>query len=253
MATFLERYVAGDRQQVWDDLLALGARVRDEGVYNDALAVARQTMRQARHNIETVIPRLGAVGYRLGYDWLDEEEHAFAVGQPLVFALPKADARERIDELETAVGPLPLALRAWYETVGMVNLVGAAPPTWQMDGREDPLYVYPIEAVFEEYVEWREAQAVEVQEETVSNPGPFRVPIAPDYLHKRNFSGGMWYHILAPDPTADRVLEAERHAVTFVAYLRICFRWGGFPGLDQARWLVPREDLAFLTQDLVPL
>src|SRR5690348_10308173 len=66
---YLERYLAGAHEQVWDELTALGAVVRQESLYRDALAVARETMRRVRHNIETLIPRLSAVGYTFGYEW----------------------------------------------------------------------------------------------------------------------------------------------------------------------------------------
>jgi len=46
--SYLERYTNGEYEQVWDDLLALGAKVREGQVYPDALAVARETMRRVR-------------------------------------------------------------------------------------------------------------------------------------------------------------------------------------------------------------
>lgn len=255
MATFLERYEAGEYEQVWDELMALGGRVRDDWVYAEALSVARATMRRARHNIETLIPRLEAVGYHLGYDWLAEDERSFAIGQPPAFAPPQSDAPTRLVELEALAGPIPLSLRAWYETVGAVNLVGTAPQGWRLDERADPLYVYPIEDVLAEYAEWNAAHTTWELDKTLDksyDPGPFRVPIAPDYYLKYRISGGMWYHIVLPNPAVDAVLEAERHAARFVTYLRLCFRWGGLPGLDPTAD-VPAPELAFLTRDLLPL
>lgn len=70
MATYLERYLTGEREQVWTELQSLGDAVREEPVYGDAWAVARETMRRARHNIEMLIPRLVAVGYQFGYGWI---------------------------------------------------------------------------------------------------------------------------------------------------------------------------------------
>jgi hypothetical protein len=64
---YLERYVAGEHEPVWAELQALGAGVRAEPLYSDALAVARETKRRVRHNVEALIPRLEAVGYALGY------------------------------------------------------------------------------------------------------------------------------------------------------------------------------------------
>ena len=62
---------------------------------------------------------------------------------------------------------------------------------------------------------------------------PFRIDLAPDYLHKANISGGMPYAILVPFPGADPVLADERLELPFVEYLRLAFKWGGFPGLEE--------------------
>lgn len=68
--TYLERYLAGEYEQVWDELQALGDAVREEPLHGDPLAVARETMRRVRKNLEMLIPRLVAVGYQFGYGWV---------------------------------------------------------------------------------------------------------------------------------------------------------------------------------------
>jgi hypothetical protein len=65
---YLERYVNGEYEPVWDELQALGAAVREEPVYADATAVARETMRRVRKNIEELIQRLISIGFVFGYD-----------------------------------------------------------------------------------------------------------------------------------------------------------------------------------------
>jgi hypothetical protein len=55
-----------------------------------------------------------------------------------------------------------------------------------------------------------------------------------------------------PDPAVDAPLDGDEDYGTFVEYLRTCFRWGGFPGLRSSA-KPPREELAFLTQGLLPL
>jgi hypothetical protein len=69
MGLYLERYINGEYEQVWEELLALGAAVREESVYADAAAVARETMRRVRKNIEILIQRLIQVGFIFGYDY----------------------------------------------------------------------------------------------------------------------------------------------------------------------------------------
>ncbi|HEX8996351.1 MAG TPA: hypothetical protein VF812_10000 [Ktedonobacterales bacterium] len=73
---YLERYLAGEYEPVWAELEALGAAVRDEPVYRDALAVARETMRRVRENLEALIPRLVKAGYQFGYGWVQPPVNA---------------------------------------------------------------------------------------------------------------------------------------------------------------------------------
>jgi len=66
--TYLERYNSGEYKLVWDELQALGPAVRQEPVYSDALAVARETMQRVRQDIEVLINRLVQIGFIFGYD-----------------------------------------------------------------------------------------------------------------------------------------------------------------------------------------
>jgi hypothetical protein len=68
--SYFEGHLAGEHEEVWAELVALGEAVRDASVYSDALAVARETMHRVRWNIETLAPRLRAVGYEFGYGCL---------------------------------------------------------------------------------------------------------------------------------------------------------------------------------------
>jgi hypothetical protein len=76
---FYDRYQTGEHQQVWLELVALGDAVRQEPVYSDALAVASETMRRARENIQTLIGRL----YDIGYNFTSGREAGVAVARML--------------------------------------------------------------------------------------------------------------------------------------------------------------------------
>lgn len=109
MATYLARYLAGEHDQVWHELVKMGDAVREEPVFTDAEAVAREMMRRVRDNIERLIPRLREHGYRC------------ALQEPLT---PPVDQVESYLAVMEEWGPLPLALRAFYEVVGAVSLDG---------------------------------------------------------------------------------------------------------------------------------
>lgn len=320
--TYLERYVSGEYEQVWDELVTLGAAVRQDPVYTDALAVARETMRRARANIDRLIPRLVRIGYLFGYGWLqppafqpfdwdarawhrasldwarkqppiltsatdaDEELSSMRarllrlreLAAPSIIithweqliaaaeAMPRAESL--VDAFERNVGLLPLSVRAWYEIVGGVNFVGLHPGWLALLGDDadatveearerkeflrgdggrpfhrlaqiEPLFVYSLDL----------ARAWEDQ----YSAGVYHLPLMPDRYSLFGEHGEPWARrIELPCPAADAQLSSGPDEMTFVTYLRACFRWGGFPGWEHmaAR---PEQDLSFLTEGLAPL
>jgi hypothetical protein len=110
----LERYRQGECEQVWAELLAQGGRIRKQPLYDEALAVTRETMRRARANIELLVPRLTSLGYQFAYP-------------DRVFIPADEEMRGEVAAVERRAGPLPLSLRVWCEEVGEVNFMGAHP------------------------------------------------------------------------------------------------------------------------------
>lgn len=79
--SYLARYLAGDHERVWDELFSLGPSVFEQPLYDDAVAVVRETMRRVRANVEQLIVRLIRIGFTFGYDHriqqtLSEQTHA---------------------------------------------------------------------------------------------------------------------------------------------------------------------------------
>lgn len=193
------------------------------------------------------------------------------------------DAAERLAELDAHVGPLRVSLYAWCQIVGTADFVGKAPASWDNPGYQgfqgaaykrfvqehprptsaefrqfekehpeftgaiadeaiylDPLVIQPME------------HTLQLAEPTDEGSDRHRVPLAPDYNHKYFVSGGGPCEITTPCPAIDAPFEGEWHDTTFVNYLRICFRWGGFPGIECVP-NPPTADVAYLTKDLLPI
>jgi hypothetical protein len=316
MPSYLDRYRQGECEQVWAELLAQGGGIRQQPLYDEALAVTRETMKRARTNIELLVPRLKTLGY----------EFAFA---DRAFVPADEDFRQTVANVERRAGPLPLSLRIWCEEVGEVNFMGSHPklstyvnmpegkeiaanfltlfakyggsvagtegdplrqsvgiaqgllnqvmqgmrlglprspevqagaqaskellesfqrpmPIPGPDVDSDPLVVEPYFQDQEEDMEGDDDM------EGADQTGPFEAMIAPDPIHKTNHIGGDPYCIQFPDPAIDATLRGDEDYGTFVEYLRICFRWGGFPGLRTAV-TPPREELDYLINGLSPL
>lgn len=232
--SYLERYHNGNHEQVWNELLSLGSAVHQPQYFDQAQAVASETMRRVRRNCERIVNRLQSAGYRFGV-YLDGSRGYISDG-PLI--PPSQQSQIDIATLENQVGPIPLSLLAFWREVGAVDLVGMH-PAWP--SLLDPLVVYPPEAVLVDLEAWQDHDASE----------DFEGSLAPDILHKDNISGGEPYSVQLPDSSADFLLRYEQHELYFVPYLRVAIlQWGGFPGLDQNRQ--PFPFLANLLRHLEP-
>lgn len=287
MPSFLERYQNGEHIAVWKQLVALGKGVRHKLYYQDAVAVANETMRRARHNVELLIQRLTDIGYcfvpasdlyllaslnfqiplsdrvrndpalmatRRAREKRDAKMKAEfearingfrtipPIQNPEVFDPPGKRTAAELKKLEEAAGgPFPISLRAWYEQVGGVSLMGSHDVINPGNIRTapDPLVVArPSELLHE----------IELEE---ADDG-LHLWIAPDDLNKANVHGGGPYTITIPNECADAPLKYEWHKTTFVNYLRKTFEWGGFPGWERDR-NAPVEAIAKLKEGFLPI
>lgn len=232
---YLERYRAGEYEQVWHELQSLGANVRHEPHATQAQAVAAEAMRRVRRNCERLVARLHGLGYIFG-TFPDGTRRSYP-SEPLT--APSDALRVDCADLAAEAGPLPLSLVAFWQEVGAVDLVGMH-PAWP-DGL-DPLVVDPPEGALSFLYD---------EEEDEESGQTLFVGLAPDDLHKDNTSGGDPYGVRLPNPAADFRFEYERHGLLFVPYLRFALlQWGGFPGLEGRG--VRFEPLADLVAGLEP-
>jgi hypothetical protein len=231
---YLERYLDGEYQQVWDELVSLGAGVCQGPHYNQAWAVAEETMRRVQDNCSELISRLKTMEYKFGV-YPDGSYGYYSAGSMVA---PTTETYDTVDALKDIVGPLPLSLEAFWQIVGSVDFVGKK-EGWPIG--LDPLVVEPPEGA----LDWIEGGEFDPEEEQVE------AALAPDDLHKDNISGGNPYSVLLPDPSADFIFQYEFHHMYFVPYLRMSIlQWGGFPGLEAQE--PPFEPLADLIDGLKP-
>lgn len=235
----VDRYRSGEHAEVWQELMAVGERVRSRGFLADAQGVADETMRRARRNVEKLVDLLPGLGWTFARP---------IQGQPGYAVYSPSDDQQHaeIEQLERELrGPVPLSIATWWRVVGSVDFTrrpGSGPPVEY----PDPLVVLPPSAVLDELAEWKEEQ-----EYGETNPA-FLAPLAPDSFHKEDVSGGPPYVIALPNPACDAdVLNMER-SFTFVAYLRHAFSWAGLPGYAEVFSNPPAEIVA-IASELEPL
>jgi hypothetical protein len=233
---FYDRYLAGDRVEVWKELRQLGRAARGQQA-PDVLAVAYETMERVCGNIKLLVERL----HKLHYEF----EHS-------PFEEPDATSRGILKKIDRKPGPLPLSLRVFYDLIGSVTFIGHHELlSWRSGDAEspvrhlltDPLTAFPVEScLFESEGGDPEVASLE-----------YIFEIAPDRYHKHDISGGSPYGFHLPCHEADAVLEEEQNDLYFVDYLRLCFRHGGFPGFESETSLIPPREMEFLTKDLIEI
>ena len=254
---YYDRYVSGAHRDVWSELIGLGAEVRTDPYAADALAVAYETMQRVEANVRTLVERLVEMRYVFTSEGAPSQRGGVvsqlsgllasllkggssdAARKPgaatsaqsraeSAHVPPGPTAAREVAQFEKQFGALPLSLRAFYEVVGEVNLMGRHPAIDPPNNpiAPDPLVVHGLDEGMVLDEDDSEDQDDEDTERSRS------LVIAPDDLHKANVSGGDPYTMTIPDLRVDGELLDERHGLFFVDYLRLAFRFGGFPGYE---------------------
>jgi hypothetical protein len=198
---FLDRYLGGEYETVWEELVASGARVREQPLAADAWAVALETMERVRRNLLGLINHLTAAGHeftppprdkvmpfqlgRLNL-LLDRKPKRWTPYRP-----PESGLRHRLRRLEKDAGDLPLSLRAWYHAVGSIAL--------------DRLNVLPFSDVLRQW----DNSAFEVGIDGL----PFVATIS-------SYADGRAHAITLPSSGMDAQLEGTPDNGSFVEHLR---------------------------------
>jgi hypothetical protein len=241
MSSILERYLDGEYEAVWEELVAGVDRFRQPILQTDALAVARETMHRVRHNLEALVARLT----EQSYDFTKYTDGSICDWPKTFLETVKPEVAEILAEIEAITGPLPLSLRVFWEVVGGVDLVGYFPGMkWHWC---DPVQLSSAEEFLQE------VRDLEEEFSELPEGGPVWVSLGTDALHKANISGGSYCIVFPLECQADFILEQDSHQSTFVSHLRTVFLWGGFPGFENFPNYPTPSEILTLRQGLLPI
>lgn len=140
---------------------------------------------------------------------------------------PEHGTREAILEIETKVGACPESLKEFWEQIGSVDISGHH-PDWIDDRYPDQLVVFPPSIALWELREF--PADIEARQKVGES---FEIPVAPDFYHKSNVSGGPPYTLSVPSVSADPPLNRSQVPESFLEHLERCLDCGGFPGMMQ--------------------
>ena len=231
------RQQAGRRLEEILNRAALHSSIRD-GTWDTAADFRKS--KEARQAIENAADHSRARAEEF-IDWAVSSQPA-ALKNRRVLAKPTKNTARDLDKLENMVGgPLPLSLRAWYEQVGGVSLLGwhssVCPnpdePASLFENSPDPIVIYPLDLMLKAAADEQKRYGAKLQ--------GFMLWAGPP--------GRDCYGMELPNQCADGIFDNCRRK-TFVEYLRRVFACGGFltPGK-----MPPSEVVAKLKKGLLPL
>lgn len=225
----LGRYRSGEFTSVWEEIRS--HRRISGAFHHEIMDVAEETMRRVARNADLLSERLEASGWKSLRGRLRTEPSAADIANI-----------QRVEEITG--GPIPPTLLAFWRVVGGIDWIwdynsDDPPPDLGVDlpiVEMDPLCVDPAGIVDWLFEAWEEQK----NQPDTDLVDPFSLELAPDRYFKANYGGGSSYAIELPFLGADPVFANEPHELPFVDYLRLCFQWAGFPGLEK---YCDREDV----------
>jgi hypothetical protein len=121
--SLLPRYLAGEHEQVWREMAGLGGNVRGPPWFDDAWAVARETMRRARHNVELIVQRLDGMGYQF---WNGEQASLAPTGMAMSIGGRVMNFDSPMDMIREAMARNPAGMhpRALEARERLMSLIG---------------------------------------------------------------------------------------------------------------------------------
>jgi hypothetical protein len=281
--SYYRTYQEGKTQEVWKSLGWIHIREKSE-ITSDIDAVLCLTMERVRTNIHSLIKKLPELGYTFGYpDYLKpkpqipytvedlfgevdpdvydsckkvvdemnaEEPNAdWILNKPPLFLEPPEETEHYLDEIESLAGILPLSIRYFYQAIGAVSFMGTPPEHWKTKEEYFPNRMNEIHSIDPLYLVSLQ-QILQQKRYKLLDEG-YEIYLAADEWFKeyKHDMGG--YGIRVPETRIDPDFLYEWHQTTFYNYLRICFEWGGLPGLECAT--VPPSELVYLREGILPI
>ncbi len=212
MNQILENYKnAENPRNFWNEFFLL-PNSKDNKIEEELISYL---MKQVKENLEMLVCLLPEIGY------------VFANGQNSIIN------HDKIDELIKVVkeyGIIPESFLKFFEIVGSVDLRGYF-PKWENNKDIpllDPLLILPVNDILD-YTKWhiKRNENIFLDE----NEKPY-LWFSYDELTKDGISGDGGYGIALNTTTSiDGKFVNYGIDLSFIDYLRLCFKWAGFPNL----------------------
>lgn len=211
----MTKYQQGYCQEVYDEIRDWEKDAFKNQHYPVVESILKETFKRLAYNLGIIYTELVKINYCFPKDI------RYDFQRPLVKPAPDVD--KMLMSLERAVkkqGHVPLSLKLFYQMVGSCNFAWdyKQNPDIPWEG-SDPLQIAPLTDLLAERAELEDFA---------------ELPVAADYWHKDNISGGPAYSVeITKDLSIDSQFLNEEHNTTFIGYLRLTMENGGFSRADK--------------------
>ncbi len=220
MESYYQRYMSGERNEVWQELLLQGEALRHAPLLDEAISVCREVVERCYRNLSNLRGTLIELGYR------------FRNPQDTL-RRPSAEERSTVDQIEGTYGLMPLLARVWYEQIGSVDFSQDQSQLYSHnvpDGEVDKVAGLGYHQVL---TFLSLSKCLELQQQLIDDNQEDQENCA-NLLHFLP-TGGFGSNsepkgFQLPDSVIDGVLYNEGFGdVRLMDELRTAFLWGGFP------------------------
>lgn len=222
------RYINGEREEVIHEISLMGEEAFHPNIFPEIDAVFKEIFKRVDYNLDIIYKAL----IELEYVFYDHSKFNSLTARHK--PLPNTEELlETLSKKVTTFGHVPLSLIYFYKIVGGVNFAWNYDKNpnilWEM---ADPIQVSSLDDlvsnVSSEY--WEEDMRQYFEDPDYNTAF---LEFSADDLHKDNISGGPPYSIeITNSKNIDSKVLNESNKTTFINYLRICFKYGGFPGME---------------------
>lgn len=257
MENYHSKYLNGNKQKVWQELMSLD--LKDVKKNSDNLDLIFQYI------VNALVQNIRIIDYFLqdsNYVFTETNQGGVGITQRNTKESPTYDlgvsGEGLIDDLNSEIssyGILPEIFLQVYKSINYINLEGYF-PEWRGKGYLksipviDPLVLMPLEMIL---------LLFEINDKsTLIESDQYYLGFSPTPYTKENTSDdGLLGIFLYEREVLDGKLANYGKNLTFLEYLRNCFRWGGFPGLAFVND-IPKDDpnmtlISKISREMIPI
>lgn len=216
---FIQYAKGGQEEIVWEKIIQLDELALSEPYWSDVSQVMDECMKRVLQNFVMLKQELEENGYI--FENIGELNLNYYIVKP---NKEQFDFSSLQNLMEEEAGFIPFSLLFFYNKIDGVDFRGNF-KNWDNPFFLDAIVIYSIDEFFK-----INDGATSFR---VDGKLRYRVLFSPDEFSKEDVSGDIGYGLeLSRTPSIDNNVIGFGRTLSFIEYLRLCFKWAGLAGLE---------------------